>query len=333
MGTGATTALEKWLRFHLHNDGSVRDTTYIAGNLPIYPQENKRGEPILCVGMRSQQPYGLEIITEPYAYESFMGPAQKTALYFGHIPQNPRTSIHVHVDAHNETWREIQNLMIWARALEAIIYRVACGGTEHRGCKSYHGDPNDHKFARPLSMPIGIHWGTAVRPLIQWDQLINATSASQFVASWGRLDTYWENPFEHYMPHRLHMINLSSILRTGTIEWRVFDGMYAFFDVLIEFVYKIHALAAKGERPDFQFDLGQSPNVDAEWVSKLLNMDIAPLWGTQWQKGCVRKSLLSHYPAQPQLHTVTDYGVVAISNGIQRDLGSETFPLYIRGTR
>lgn len=284
--------------------------------------------------MREQPPYGLEIITEPYTYADLRPVAQKVAHFFGHVPQNPRTSIHIHVDASGETWPEIRNLFLWARALEAIIYRVSCAGDTHRGCKLHLGEPNNHKFARPLSAPIGVNWSNGkIEQLIDWTRLTEAASASEFVASWGRLDQYWNGGFEHYMPHRLHCINLASLLRTGTIEWRVFDGLYQHFDLLVDFVYSVHALASSGQTPDFQFDLGTTPNVDAAWVSNLLGMDIAPLWGQNWQQGCRTAIPLSHYPHQPVLLTHADRSVLSISNGRSRDIGARDFPLFLRGAR
>jgi len=330
LGTNATDGLKPWLRFHLHNDGSVRDHTYLAGTLPVIPQETERGAPILSAGMKQQQPYGLEIITEPYTFEEFRPISQKLAYFFSTTPQNPRTSIHVHVDANNESWKDVQHLCIWFKALEAIIYRVACGGALHRGCRSYQGSPNDHKFARPLSAPIGVQWGSKVGPLVRWPDLVAATSASEFVAAWGRLDQYWSSGLEHYMPHRLHGLNIASILRTGTIEWRVFDGLYQYFDILVDFVYHVHQLAAKRQLPDFDFVLGSAPKVDVDWVNNLLDMDVSQLWGENWQKGCAQQNLLSHYPSQPVLN-LPSTGVMTISNRDQRDDRSEAFKLLIRG--
>lgn len=331
LGTHATDSLNGWLRFHVYNDGSVRDTTYLAGTLPVFPQEDVNGDPILSTGMRGQSPYGLEVITDPYTFEEFTPLSQKLAYFFSTTPQSPRTSIHVHVDADKETWRELQMLMRWAHALEAIIYRVACGGGQHRGERSHRGELNDHKFARPLSSPIGVNWTTGRGPLIQLDRLLNATTASEFVCAWGRLDAYWGMGLEHYMPHRLHMINLASILRTGTIEWRVFDGLYAYFDVIVDFVYHIHALAGKMQSPDFVFELGSVPNVDADWVSKLLDMDITPLWGENWQKSCVHRAPLSHYSSQSPLTMVKTPAI--IHNGRKMDDGTDLFQPYIRGAR
>lgn len=333
LGQEALRGLDAWMRYTIHDDGSLRDTTYTAGDLAVYPEEDERGEPIMSLGMRQRSKIGLEVISQPYAYEDFLPIAQKFSYVYGQVPQSSRTSIHIHVDAHQETWREVQRLLKWAHALEAIIYRVACNGEVHRGARSYKGEANDHKFARPLSAPIGVRYMNGeTKALIDMKQMMGAKSASEFVAGWGRLDTYWGDGLQHYMPHRLHMVNIASLLRTGTIEWRVFDGLYRYFDTILSFVYHVHKLASKGQDPDFAFPLGESPGVDAAWVSNLLEMDISPLWGTQWQKGCIHKAPISHYPNQPVLPSLSDLGVRIISNGQTRDGGgdAESFVLYYR---
>lgn len=208
LGRQAVSGMESWLKFNVGDDGSVRDTTYTAGSLAVCPQRDKTGKPILSVGMRPQSRFGLEVITEPYPYADFLSVARKLAFQTSSIPQNSRTSIHVHVDASGMTWTEIRLLLLWVRALEAPIFRMACAGQTHRGSLSYNGELNDHKFARPLSNPIGAVDNKGIQvPLINWNALKTAKNASEFIASWGRLDRYWGNGLEHYMPHRLHMIN------------------------------------------------------------------------------------------------------------------------------
>lgn len=331
VGQAATAGMEKWLRFKIGNDGSLRDTTYVAGSLSVFPEFDKRGSPILSAGMRQQPAFGLEIIIDPYSYADLAVLSGKVAHYLSTAQQNSRASIHVHVDIGGETWKEVRSLLLWVHALEAIVYRIACGGKEHRGAKSYQGQYNDHKFARPLSSPIGVQYlhTDRILPLIDWDLLVNATTASEFVASWGRLDTYWGREFDHYMPHRLHCINLASILRLGTIEWRVFDGLYQYFDLFVQFVYKMHELSSKGE-PDVHFPLGSSPGVDAQWVSSLLDMDVEQLWGEQWQRGCENIAPLSHYPHQPTLRSLDELAVRRITVGRMIDLGADDFVLYRR---
>lgn len=329
LGREATAGLISWLKFDTHDDGSLREQTFSVGDIAVYPQIDEKGAPIVSLGMsQNQRAFGLEIVTNPYPYIDMIPIATKLAMYLRHIPQNPRTSIHLHVDADRMTWREAQSLLIWAHALEAVIYRIACAGQQHRGCRAYRGDLNDHKFARPLSAPIGSEWSNGmIAPLIAWDQIKNAKSASEFVAAWGRLDLYWGHGMEHYMPHRLHMINLAAILRTGTIEWRVFDGIYEFIPQFVQFVYAVHSLADKLQPPDFEFTLGTTPGVDARWVSNLLDMDVEPLWGSNWQAGCSRLNPMAHYPNRPVLATV-DYKRI---RPIQYDDGSDKAPLFIRG--
>lgn len=327
--------MESWLRFEVHDDGSIRGSTYRVGEMAIYPQRDPdTDEPILCVGMSPAERIGLEITTSPYPYSEWVTLSQKVAHYFMSIPQTPRTSIHVHVDMAGEPWTKVRDLLLWVYALEAPLFRMASGGMTHRGERSYAGEANDHRYARPLSDPIGVTWGRSLGPLIRWNDLKNAKTASEFVAAWGRMDYYWSGqvPLSNYCPHRLHMVNLVSLYRRGTFEWRLFDGMYTHLPLLIELVYRMHQLAEQGT-PDFDpMLLGSEPGIDAAWMSELLGMDCEQLWGVRWATGCQVHNRRSHYNDAPILSAVTQANpVLPISNHRNRDSGADAaFPLFAR---
>lgn len=327
----AADGWRKWLRFACHDDGSLRDKTYVAGDLAVFPQEDERGLPILSAGMQLvKKNIGLEVVTEPYAYGELLGKMRKLSYYCASIPQSPRSSIHVHVDADGMTFEYIKNLLLWVHALEAPIFRISCGGGIHRGAREYQGAYNDHRYARPLSAPIGVSWGGIdLADLIIWQDIVSAATASELMAAWGRLDAFWRQGFEHYWPHRLHMINISSILRQGTIEWRIFDGLYSYMDTIVEFVYRMHKLAERGA-PDFEFVLGSKPGIDAQWFSILLDMDISQLWGDNWQTGCKTPALRSHYQNAPELPRRNRLPIMPISNGVVRDTGKPGFVIFNR---
>lgn len=329
LGRGTARAIT-WMNCHAHDDGSVRSRTWLAGTIPVYPQFDPQDEPILSAGMQPDQRYGLELVTEPYAYEEMLSLMQKAEIFFGDVPQTSRTSVHFHVDVSGEPWSYIRNVVRWVRALEAPLFRLACGGKEHRGARVHNNAPNDHRYARPLSMPIGITWGRKIAPLIDWNRLIDATTASEFASSWGRFDLFWGGGLGHYCPHRLHMINFASVYRQGTLEWRIFDGLYGHLATLIQIVYGVHRLAQMGT-PDFDdMDLGTKPSIDAQWMSRLLDADCERLWGDNWQKACTVPMLLSHYNDAPSLRTFTDIPVnrIRASHGV--DDSGDNFPLYVR---
>ncbi len=321
-----------WLEFTTHDDGSVRGPTYTAGHLSVFPQHNELGRPILSAGMQAGPRYGLELVTRPYEYYEFLPLMDKAALVLSHLPQTSRTSVHIHVDVAGEPWTYVRNVLLWAHALEAILFRLSCGGGIHRGSREHEGTPNDHRYARPLSSPIAIDWEGTTKPLIVWNKLAKATTASEFVAAWGRLDLYWNAGLAHYCPHRLHMLNLASVMRQGTLEWRLFDGLYEHLGSFARTVYAVHRLASEGE-PDFSYVLGcdaAGPAVDHQWVSRLLDFDCEPMWGSNWQTACANKLLRSHYNDAPSLPAFASRGVQTINNKRIVDSGSSDFALFTR---
>lgn len=321
-----------WLEYTTHDDGSVRGITYNAGNLSVYPQYDNKGAAILSVGMQPGPRFGLELVTRPYEYGELLPLMDKAATVLSHLPQTSRTSVHIHVDVADQPWVYIRRVLLWAHALEAVLFRLACGGGVHRGARIHDGALNDHRYARPLSSSIAIDWSGTVKPLIVWNKLINATTASEFVAAWGRLDLFWNGGIAHYCPHRLHMVNLASVLRQGTLEWRLFDGMYENLGNFARIVYAVHRLASQGE-PDFAYVLGcdaLEPAIDHRWVSRLLDFDCEPMWGSNWQTACQDKALRSHYNDAPSLPPFSARGVAQINNRRIVDSGNDDFSLFVR---
>lgn len=297
-------------------------------------QVDDDGEPILCQGMQRTEPIGLELVTTPYSYEDMLPIARKFAWFLGTIPETPRTSIHVHVDVAGEPWTYVQRVLRWVYALEAPLFRMSCGGNVHRGARSYRGALNDHMYARPLSNSIGTLWGKKNDHVINLQDLLTASTASELAAAWGRLDLYWgrERQLTHYSPHRLHMVNLASVPRQGTFEWRIFDGMFTRSAEIVELVYAVHKLAERGD-PDFApMTLGMKPNIDAEWMSNLLGIDCSILWGENWQQPCQLTAKPHHYQNSdvPNLATVAQMAVNKIHNNVKYDDGSAEFSLYVR---
>lgn len=331
MAKQAVTGIN-FCQYSVHNDGSIRGETYRVGDLAIIPELDATGRVILSQGMQRADPVGLEIVTSPYPYEDMRYIAEKFTYYLASTPQTPRTSIHVHVDVGDLPWTTVKNVVLWAHALEAPLYRIACGGGIHRGARMYQGDYTDHKYARPLSSPIYCAWSKSRSPVIDWDQLISSDTASKFAASWGRLDMFWtgERQLVHYSPHRLHMINLASVLRQGTLEWRLFDGLYNQLTVFVEVVNSIHNLAMSGP-PEFEpMLLGTTPDISADWISQLLNTDINTAWGTAWQDPCRDRKLFHHYQDVPVLIPVAQSAVQNIYNRFEFDSGESTFPMFRR---
>jgi hypothetical protein len=288
-----------YIPYSIHDDGSTRGEVYVLedGGLPIILQNPSGRSMVVPSGVRRVKDIGLEMVTEPIRYKDIREPLARLSADLRCIPQTPRTSVHVHVDISNIPWILCRNVLLWAYALEAPLFRLSCGGGFHRGERLYRKERTDYRFCRPLSMPIAALWGIKEGPLILWDDLVQAKTASEFVAAWGRADVYWSNSasLPHYIGHRLHMINLVAALRIGTLEWRLFDGVYGHLDSFVDIVMAIHRLAYEGP-PDFEpMTLGSEPSVDQYDLTRMLNVDVSMLWGKRWPSGCKTEHLHPHY--------------------------------------
>lgn len=326
--------LDNIVRHSVHDDGSIRSPTYQVAGIGVIPQKDERGEPILCNFMTQERDFGLEVVTQPYTFGEFYSIADKVAAFFGHVPQTPRTSIHIHVDVGGAPWTYIKNVILWARQLEAPLYRIAAGGGIHRGERSYKGKINDHRYARPFSAPIAAEWGDEgeLRPLIDWDALATSRTASEFLRSWGRLDMAWNEGLTHYCPHRLHMLNLASVMRQGTLEWRLFDGIYRHLPLFLRVVYGVHELAQYGPPLSSNgMDLGSSSTViDCTEISSLLNVDVSPAWGALWPAGIADTLKKHHYTQDFRLNSGRPTRRIRAINAEESDDNSATYPLYVR---
>lgn len=323
--------------YSIHDDGSTRETTYrlaVDGEvLAIAPHVIHRGgreHIILPYGVTNGDSIGLEMVTRPHTYNVLREHLPGLSEFLAPVPQTPRTSIHVHVDIAYVPWVAVRNVLKWAHALEAVLYRLSCGGMMHRGERDYKGRYTDHMFARPLSNPIGAVWGTvgSNKPLILWDRLMAAKTASEFTAYWGRADMYFSGyqNLPHYVGHRLHMINLVSALRYGTLEWRLFDALYDRINLIVDVVVAIHRLGYSERQPDFEpMPLGSEPDVDHLWVSRLLDMDVEPLWGKRWPKGCQVDARDPHY-GRISIPTLTQTEILTM----RHDSGDDYVPLARR---
>lgn len=355
------------LRHKLDNDGSLRHQTYNINGVPIVWSDP---ESVPSYFMPDDREFGVELVSDVYAVEDMRTALRNITPYLSHVPVTAASSIHFHVDVADTSWTVVQRVMRWAYHLEAVLFRLSCAGETHRGEMLYQGrndnkpGPNDYRFTRPLSAPMGIHiaekmpmrvgdgrddnrallaalrnagGGGEVRPLINLDKLLNARSASEFVAAWGRMDLYWNIPggerLEHYVPHRLHMVNPCAILRHGCLEWRLTDGRYAHMARMFDVILAIHRLASAGVEPTFEpMPLGREYDVDAGRVSDLLGVDVKPMWGHRWPGATVVADRLSHY-GKFSVPSIEMKPVERINNMREMDKGGIDFALYRRKGR
>ncbi len=304
-----------------YHDGASILPLHRKGDRHIYPSGS-------CITDR----YGAEIVTRPYEYVDLHRHAKNFARMFGHIPTTPRASIHVHVDVADKHWTYVQNLVRWFIRLEAVLFRLSALGEAHRGTQ-WFTDPDysdrgqvqqDHNYARPLTDSIGIRCGPRMIALINTDELLQAKTASTFVAAWGRLDTTW-GALQRYCPHRLHALNIVSLQTYCTVEWRLFNGRYKYLPKVLEIINAVHLLAEKPV-PDTiaPMPLGSTPDISAQEVSRLLDVDITKVWGNTWVQGCQHHALKSHYRNEDWNVPSSRTSVKAIFNNAG-DYDSSTF--------
>ena len=132
----------------------------------------------------------------------------------GEVPSN-RAGLHYHISFPSPSLSSLKNLVrIWAH-LEDMIYTLAgMGGT-------YRGWTNNSAYARPLTgegiyVPVRNResWGKAV----EIPRLLEATSPMDFFTRFGDC-SYWTQA-SRYFPVRYYGLNLASILKIGTVEFR-----------------------------------------------------------------------------------------------------------------
>lgn len=276
-------------------------------------------------GVQEGRDIGLEIVSPPMSRDTAMDFAQLTRTMLGHVPQTARTSIHVHVDVGNKPWTLIRDILAWGYHLEAVLYLLAAGGGKHRGNR-YEDEAqqvyNDYRFARPLSAPIGLHFAGKIKPMFNIEEVLNARSWSELLAAWGRLDymtTHPEQRGNHYIPHRLSGVSIHSVVRQGTVEFRIWDGLYQRMPEIMQIVYRLYDLASGG-RPQFEpMPIRAEPyDLSPEWLADVLGPAAVRLAGmhrssyqhkTSWPAPVRDVLKLSHYSEQrgfnmPSLNSV-----------------------------
>lgn len=329
-----------WLVVDIHNDGSIRHTNYMIDGVAVLPMRNKYHRFIYPSGAVIADQYGAEIVTKPYEYTELHTGVSGMARMFGYVPTTPRASIHVHVEVIDKSWRYVQNLLRWFIHLEAPLFRLSALGEEHRG-QQWFSDPQhpdqeavkqDHNYARPLTDSIGIRRGNRMTPLIDYDDVLSAESASDMVAAWGRLDLSWGS-LSRYSPHRLHALNIVPLMLHHTVEWRLFNGRYRYLPKILEIINAVHRLAEQPVPNDFpRMPLGSTPDMTSAMMSDILGVDVRDIWGRDWLPPCDQHAIKSHYDGDflaPVRHRTPVRPIV--NNAALIDDGSDDFCFGVSG--
>lgn len=206
------------LRLSCHDDGSIRENSYAWDGVPLFVSGKTR-PPIEA----EHTFFGLEIITPILDEANALDFCRTAARIMEKIPTSRQASIHIHVDVRGRPWIDVKNIILAFAHFENYWYQLGGLGQDHRGIY------NNFMYCRPLRSPIAYpidqNGQTQLVPLFRLSDLREADTASQFAAAWGRLDLLWGEPV-HYIPHRLHGINFASVMRQGSLEFRVFNAVY-----------------------------------------------------------------------------------------------------------
>lgn len=312
-------------QYEVHDDGSIRARNYGFEGISVTPM-NVGDREIFPSGSRELDRQGLELVTRPYSAEAMREYARDFSDIFCKVPDTSRASVHIHIDMAGKPWKVVQNFVRWFYYLEAPLYRLSSLRRKHRGTERFHGMEQDYQYCRPLSNPIGIMEGRKDKyvPLVNISKFLSATYASEMLAYWGRLDYYWRN-LTHYSAHRLHGINIVPLQTHGTIELRIFNGVYRYLEDVVQIALGLYNLALGGE-PDFSpMILGAEPNFSAGDMSRLLNWNVEHIWGWQWPRACNISFLAGHYNNTPPMPLLENDGICLIYNNNKRDDKSVDF--------
>lgn len=296
-------AVDSRFGWQLHDDGSIRTRNYAIAGTPIIPIQ-VHDQTITPYGASAVDRYGPEIVSSPLNRDDALEFGEQVAKVLTKMPANPRASIHVHMSGFR-TWQHIQNLVLWMYALEAPLYRIGGLGQRHRGELNYQGEPNDYKFCRPLSQPIHLVKGMKKVPLVNMSRIATASTFGEFLFAWGRLDYYWvHNELGHYCPHRLHIVNLASLMRYQTAEVRLWNGVPKYIPDSIAISLRLFDLAEQGPptfAPMLIGDYKALGHVTSDHISEILGMNIAHLWYERWATPPTTPDRLSHYSSHNEL--------------------------------
>lgn len=275
----------------LHDDGSIRFPSYRIADVPLLAH-HIRGRALLPPGAEQMSAYGPEVVTGVLTRQQAIDCSYFLSDLLYKVPETETASIHVHTSGFQD-WKHIHNLLLWFYYLEAPLYRLAGLGKSHRGEK------NDYKFCRPLSNSIALRKGReGYVPLIDIGKLITARNFTELLYSWGRMDFYWHEGIGHYCPHRLHGINIVPLPRIGTVELRIFNGVYRYIADALRISLALYDQAKLGPPPDTMIPmvLGEQPNFTLAQMNEILGFDVSPaIWGKRWPSGAMNDELLSHY--------------------------------------
>jgi hypothetical protein len=116
--------------------------------------------------------------------------------------------------------------------------------------------------------------------------------------------------------------------RQGTVEYRIFNGVYRYLSDIVAIVEGLDRLAESGS-PDFEpMILGTTPAFTAEDMSRLLQYDVSHIWGWQWPRACQVRALPGHYQGFTTIPSWQDEVVTVQNNLGMPDTKIDSFSFF-----
>ena len=336
--------------YSLHDDGSIRGPCYTVDGIPFVGLKSRSTR--VENYMREARPIGLELVSNPVHIEPAIRDAQILADALRAIPASGNASIHIHIDVAGVPYSKIRNMFAWFYLLEAVMYRISSLGIRHRG------ETNDYMYMRPLSMPI--NWVVRsdnddddddedednserrrngyIEPLLNINRVLAAPTASHFAFEWGRLDHYWGEG-DRYIPHRLHGINPVPIQRQGTVELRIFNGVYRYLPECIMLARDWYELSMNvpysSSPPELFFPLGYDGEISDEiWDFIGFSSGVRKVFDrSRWCSAPRNLNLVHHYNQRIWMRHDSQSRPYELFNGITADRGSQRDEYQIFPTR
>jgi len=245
------------------DDGSCRGRSVVINGVSFANKLNEDGnfdENIPVTGtLQSRE--GLELILSPDVYDVYTSVCKRLSSVFYNVEYSNKTAIHFHVGVEGRPFWFVKNIFDICMNLEALLFKLSKGKfKKHRG-ESYIEDGYrgfsgyaKHKYARPLSESMQVESSVSRRkkvPLINPQGLKEAKNFDNFCFHWGQLNTLGGR--YQYIPHRLHAVNAVSILRHGTVEFRLFNcdtsSLLFFLDIVHTIVEMAEDSGPEGFEP------------------------------------------------------------------------------------
>lgn len=261
--------------FKVTRDGSSEMNVYhvSAGNRTIMINSHTKGAEELLDGRFPETTVGYELISVPMDIDN----AEKTL--YALLPSlecagdfiSERCATHIHIGAMKNI-RFLKNALKLGLWFDEVFYSLAAMGQD-----KFRGYSNNAIYARPIVNGPYFRHDSSFYQVLNWKKALEAEDLYEFFAAYG---TNVNGDMHKYHPGRYFSINLYSVPRIGTIEFRHFNQ--TFNPGLVSSVAKLCQLFTEisiksGEKELRNLDVGdvftlESPSHYLEKLYKLIDI-------------------------------------------------------------